>query len=226
MRLAKNTEEKRGQERRREKRRRRNQHVCPEIPNVRWLLRRWAHLWAREDVFWTLHGFPDFSADSRRSAAPFCLSRVHPETRGAQAVCRLSPVTSEQEQLLQPRPVTGQHSVAERLECRLEGMGTTPQPTVSPVQNPEQISDECATTALHTMQDRLQQTTVIAQRRSQNMLYEQSASKKKAMQPTRPPEALTQARERQEESEAPLRAEVRGGRRGRENVQRHHQGHS
>ena len=51
--------------------------------------------------------------------------------------------------------------------------------TVSPVQNPEQISDERATTVLHTMQDRLQQTTVIAQRRSQNMISEQSMEKQR-----------------------------------------------
>ena len=49
--------------------------------------------------------------------------------------------------------------------------------TVSLGQTPEQISDECATTAMHTMQVHLQQTTVNAQRRSQKMLSEQSTSK-------------------------------------------------
>ena len=42
-----------------------------------------------------------------------------------------------------------------------------------------QISDERVTMALHTMQDHLQQTTVIAQRRPQKMLFEQSASETK-----------------------------------------------
>ena len=41
--------------------------------------------------------------------------------------------------------------------------------TVSPVQNSEQISDESITTALHTLQDHLQQTTVISQRRFQKV---------------------------------------------------------
>ena len=98
--------------------------------------------------------------------------------------------------------------------------------TVSPVQNPEQIFDERVTTALHTMQDHLQQTTVIAQRRSQNLLSERSTSKAKGNAAREAREALTQARERQEEARRLYEQKCEGGRRrGRDNVQRHHQGH-
>ena len=50
------------------------------------------------------------------------------------------------------------------------------------------------------MQDHLHQTTVIAQRRSQNLLSEQSTSKTKGNAAHEAREALTQARERQEEA--------------------------
>ena len=53
--------------------------------------------------------------------------------------------------------------------------------------------------ALHTMQDHLQQTTVIAQRRSQRMLSEQSTSKAKDDAVYEAMKAFTEALERQEE---------------------------
>ena len=53
-------------------------------------------------------------------------------------------------------------------------------------------------TALHTIQDHLKLTTVIAQRRSQKMLSEQSTSKAKVTAAYEVMEDLTQARERQE----------------------------
>ena len=51
--------------------------------------------------------------------------------------------------------------------------GTAPQ------QNPEQMSDERVMTALHTMQDHLQQTTVMTQRRSRQMRPEHTVPKSK-----------------------------------------------
>ena len=59
-----------------------------------------------------------------------------------------------------------------------KGLDDSPA-TVAPVQNPEQISDGHVTTALHAMQDHLQQTTVIVPRRSREMPFEQAAPKKK-----------------------------------------------
>ena len=61
-------------------------------------------------------------------------------------------------------------------------------------------SDERVTTVLQTMQDHLQQTTLIAQRRSQEMLSEQSTSKTKGDAACEAMEAFTQARERQAEA--------------------------
>ena len=68
------------------------------------------------------------------------------------------------------------------------------------MQNPEQKPDERVTTALHTMQDHLQQTTVITQWRSQKMLSEQSESETQGDDAYEAMEAFTQARERQEEA--------------------------
>ena len=59
---------------------------------------------------------------------------------------------------------------------------------------------ECVTTALQPMHDHLQQTTVIAQRRSQKMLSEQHASKTKGHFAYEALEAFSQARDRQEEA--------------------------
>ena len=51
--------------------------------------------------------------------------------------------------------------------------------TVSPVQNPEQTTDERGSTALQTMQDHLQQVTVMTQRRFQTIRSEHTVSKNK-----------------------------------------------
>ena len=67
----------------------------------------------------------------------------------------------------------GQHSVG----VARGKEGTTPQRALHLGKNPEQIPDERVTTAMHTMQDHLQQTIVISQRRSQKTLTEQAASK-------------------------------------------------
>ena len=99
------------------------------------------------------------------------------------------PVTHEQERLFQPRPVAGQHLV----EVRVDGSSAT----VSPVQNPEQISGGRVTTTLHTVQDHLQQTTVMTQRRSSKMRSEHTVSKTKG-DPAY--EALTAALARQEDA--------------------------
>ena len=56
----------------------------------------------------------------------------------------------------------------------------------------EQVSDDHATTALHAMQDSLQQTTVISQRRSQKTISEQSTSRTKGDAAYEALEALTQ----------------------------------
>ena len=64
----------------------------------------------------------------------------------------------------------------------------------------EQVSDEHVTTALHAMQDHLQQTTVISKRRSQKTLCEQSRPRAKGDAAYEALEALTQARQRQEEA--------------------------
>ena len=52
------------------------------------------------------------------------------------------------------------------------------------MQNPKQISNERATTALHTMQDHLQHTTVVAQQRSQKILSARSTYKNVDRTPT------------------------------------------
>ena len=57
-------------------------------------------------------------------AAPFCLSRDLPkgeEDACTRLLCRL--LTHEQEHLLSPRLVAGQHPVVARLECRLVELG-------------------------------------------------------------------------------------------------------
>ena len=72
--------------------------------------------------------------------------------------------------------------------------------TVSPVQNPEQISDERVTTALHTMQEYLQQTIVIAKRRWQNVSSKHTVSKTKDDAAYEAMEAFTTAGARQEDA--------------------------
>ena len=72
--------------------------------------------------------------------------------------------------------------------------------TASPAQHPGQVSDERVTNALRMMQDPLQQTTVISQRRSQKMLSEQSTSKTKGNAAHEAMEAAARARERQAET--------------------------
>ena len=72
--------------------------------------------------------------------------------------------------------------------------------TASPTHNPEHVSDERFTTALHMMLDHLQQTTVISQRRSQKTLTEQTASRTKGNAAYEAMEAATQARECQEKA--------------------------
>ena len=72
--------------------------------------------------------------------------------------------------------------------------------TTSPVQNPEQISDERVTTAMHTMQDHLQQTTSLSQRHSQRTLSEQFSSRTNGDAAHEATEAVAQARERQAET--------------------------
>ena len=90
--------------------------------------------------------------------------------------------------------------------------------TTSPVS--EQVPDEHVTTALHTMQDHLEQTTFIFQRRSQKTFSEQSASKKRcdAACEASPCPCTRKTRK----GEAPQRAEVRRGVRGRDHLQRRH----
>ena len=68
--------------------------------------------------------------------------------------------------------------------------------TASTAQNPDQAPDERATNALHTMQDHLQQTTVISQRLAQKMLSEQSASKTMGNAACEDMESATHARTR------------------------------
>ena len=64
----------------------------------------------------------------------------------------------------------------------------------------EQVSDELVATALHMMQDHLQQSTVISHRRSQKTLSEQSATRTKGNIACEAMEAAAQAREQQEEA--------------------------
>ena len=68
--------------------------------------------------------------------------------------------------------------------------------TTSPI--PESILDERLTSALHMMQDHLQQTIVISQRRLQKTLSERSASKTNGNAACEAMEAVAEARERQE----------------------------
>ena len=121
------------------------------------------------------------------------------------------PVTHEQERLFQPRPVAGQHLV----EARLDGSSAT----VSPVQNPEQISGGRVTTTLHTMQDHLQQTTVMTQRRSSKMRSEHTVSKTKGESGLRGPHRSARTPGR---CEVHLRPKVQPEGRGRDELHKCH----
>ena len=84
-----------------------------------------------------------------------------------------------------------------RLERCLEGWddSSATAPATS-----EQMSDEPVTNALHMMQDHLQQTTVISQRRSQKTLTQKSASKTKDNAAYEATEAATHVLEWQAET--------------------------
>ena len=88
----------------------------------------------------------------------------------------------------------------------------------------EQVFVDRVTNALHMMQDHLHQTTVISQRRLQKTRCKQSASKTQAMLPTTPWRPLLKHANDQKRREVRLLAEVPGGRRDRDNVQRRHPG--
>ena len=76
------------------------------------------------------------------------------------------------------RPVAGNRSVEAGWSSAGKGWDDS-SAAASPVQNPEHVSDERVTTALHMIQDHLQQTTVIYFRRSQKTLSELAASRTK-----------------------------------------------
>ena len=104
-----------------------------------------------------------------------CLESVR-RARYARAYLLFPPVTHEQEQLLQSRPVAGQHSVEQGWKGAGKGWDDS-SATVPPLQNPEQVSDDRVANAQHMMQDHFQQTTVISQRRERpeeaRCLYQQ-----------------------------------------------------
>ena len=82
--------------------------------------------------------------------------------------------------------------------------------------------------ALHTMQDRQQQTTVTTQRRSQKMLSEQSASKAKGdafCEAMKAMKAITQALERQEEAMRIFEQKCDEASVAETPCHRHHEGH-
>ena len=113
----------------------------------------------------------------------------------------LFPLTNEQEQLLQPRPVAGGNTQwRQGWSGACKGWDDS-SASVSPLQNPEQLSDERVATALCTMQDHVQQVTVMTHRRCrQNALRAHSLKKKKKIRLTGAMEALTSARALQEDA--------------------------
>ena len=81
--------------------------------------------------------------------------------------------------------------------------------------------------ALHKMQDYLQQTIVISQRRSQKTYNEQATSRTNGNAADEAKEATaTEARERQEEARHFYQQKMSRDRRSRDDLQRHHQRHS
>ena len=158
---------------------------------------------------------------------PLCLPR-HPVGLESIRKARCPPVfTSFLQPMSKAPPATsrGRAALDGSKAGVVPGRRTTPQRPFHPCRIPKQISDERVTTTLHTMQDYLQQTTVISQRRSQKMLSDQSSPQTRGNAAYEVMEALTQARDRQEEARRFFEQKCQDGRRGRDSVQRHHQEH-
>ena len=154
----------------------------------------------RAEVVWTLHGLP-FSATMSHDDMPVAFFSRY------LGIARLLG-DHEQQQLFQSRPVS--HSVGVRVERCLEGMGRL-------------LSDSPhlrrTTNAPHTMQDHLQQTMVMSQRRSQKTLTEQAAPKTKGNAACETTEGTRSPRR----GAACLRSKMPGRRRSRDDLQRRHQ---
>ena len=103
------------------------------------------------------------------------------------------PGDHEQKQLFQPRQVAGNHALEAGIECGLEGMGRLYDCRIS---RTRLIPDERVMNALHKMQDYLQQTKVISQRRHKSKTHQGRME----MPLMRRFEATTQARDRQQEA--------------------------
>ena len=88
--------------------------------------------------------------------------------------------------------------------------------SVSPLQNPEQLSDERVATALCTMQDHVQQVTVMTHRRCRQNALRAHSLEKKEIRLTGAMEALTSARSPGRREVHPWPKEQRGSR-GRDN---------
>ena len=150
----------------------------------------------------------------------------------------VSLVSIELVQSLRPRPVAGQHPVVvPRLEWRWQDWDDS-SAAVSPAQNPEQTSDERLTTAVHQLheqisdervakdlpavQDHRQQTTVVAQRRTQKMLsHTVSRTKADAAHEAVDPQFRARTPGR---CEAHPRTEVQRGSRGPDKLHERHTG--
>ena len=109
----------------------------------------------------------------------------------------MSGVHPKRKVLLQPRPVAGQDLVEAKLEWRLEGMGGLLSDRFTRAESRADFRRTRDDGLAHDAGFTLQQNTVDALRRSKKMLSEQSTSKTKGSAAY---EALTQARERQEEA--------------------------
>ena len=89
---------------------------------MRWLLRRWLHLWGRAEVFWPSVAFLTVSPPAAHApAAPFCVLSEAPSCLPVGFLsCSVQSATAAPPVAF---PVTEQHSVEARLEWCLEGMG-------------------------------------------------------------------------------------------------------
>ena len=195
VRLPKNTEgcaEKSGAK----KKGRRDKHVCPEVPQCDGCCD------AGRFFFWP----------RQRSSGP------------SVAILVFSPPCRALLFVSSPPEARGAHACAfasgSRRYSGWEGWADNP-PATPPAQGPTQASDERVTTALHAVQDSLQQTTVPFPA----TLSEQSTLKKRECSIRGLGGPHSSARRTRRRGEALPRAEVRRGIRGRDIVQRYHRGH-